>query len=184
MSELVEDEFSRPSPDMHPIPLPGETIFSYGVQLRLTLLLGNDTGSSSTMSPSTSLSDTSYTTAPVDILSSTPPTNGPTISSSPGGRAHIIPSRRTEDCGTGVGQVQSPQPVLYTPTHNNASSIFTSSEDNSEEGTQDQDGLDWEGYDSPPPLNERLAELRNERRYRLVLSHEYHPSRKLPNNRH
>lgn len=30
---------------------------------------------------------------------------------------------------------------------------------------------------SPPPENELLAQIRNERRYRLLLTHEYHPSR-------
>lgn len=32
---------------------------------------------------------------------------------------------------------------------------------------------------TPVPSNPRVAEIRNERRYRLTLQHEYHPSRKL-----
>ncbi|KAI0338659.1 hypothetical protein BDW22DRAFT_693644 [Trametopsis cervina] len=33
---------------------------------------------------------------------------------------------------------------------------------------------------TPPPSNPRIAEIRNERRYRLTLQHEYHPSLILP----
>lgn len=38
---------------------------------------------------------------------------------------------------------------------------------------------DYDGYDSPPPVNELIAEARNERRYRLLLVHDFHPSCKL-----
>ena len=34
------------------------------------------------------------------------------------------------------------------------------------------------GRHSPPPSNDILAEARNERRYRLLLEHQFHPSRK------
>lgn len=45
-------------------------------------------------------------------------------------------------------------------------------------------GLDGEEYthirmDSPPPLDEALADIKNERRYRMLLQHEFHPSRKF-----
>ena len=36
-----------------------------------------------------------------------------------------------------------------------------------------------DGYESPPPLDERMAQIKNERRYRLLLTHDYHPSRML-----
>lgn len=35
------------------------------------------------------------------------------------------------------------------------------------------------GRHSPLPSNDILAEARNERRYRLLLEHQFHPSRKL-----
>ena len=35
------------------------------------------------------------------------------------------------------------------------------------------------GRHSPPPSNDILAEARNERRYRLLLEHQFHPSRKF-----
>lgn len=43
-------------------------------------------------------------------------------------------------------------------------------------------GLDGEEYthigmDSPPPLGETLADIKDERQYRMLLQHEFHPSR-------
>jgi hypothetical protein len=51
-----------------------------------------------------------------------------------------------------------------------------------EEGERHGDLESWmddEGYESPIPVDDRVAELRNERRYRLLLAHDFHPSRKL-----
>jgi abelson tyrosine-protein kinase 1 len=36
---------------------------------------------------------------------------------------------------------------------------------------------DYDRYDSPLPVDERIAELRNERRYRYLLTHDYNASR-------
>ncbi|KAF9647369.1 hypothetical protein BDM02DRAFT_2705085 [Thelephora ganbajun] len=46
-------------------------------------------------------------------------------------------------------------------------------------------GIDGEEYthiriDSPPPLDETLANIKDERRYRMLLQHEFHPSLTLP----
>ncbi|THH14319.1 hypothetical protein EW146_g5999 [Bondarzewia mesenterica] len=35
-------------------------------------------------------------------------------------------------------------------------------------------------YDSPPPLDERMVQIRDERRYRMLLQHDYHTSLTLP----
>lgn len=73
-----------------------------------------------------------------------------------------------------------PEPVLYTPSGPNssrASSIFTSTPSLSSEEDILNIVVDYEGYDSPPPADERIADMRNERRYRLLLVHEFHPSR-------
>ncbi|CCM05813.1 uncharacterized protein FIBRA_08047 [Fibroporia radiculosa] len=40
--------------------------------------------------------------------------------------------------------------------------------------------LDPPGYQSPPPADARDAQIRNERRYRMLLQHEFHPSLTLP----
>jgi len=38
----------------------------------------------------------------------------------------------------------------------------------------------YAGYNSPPPADDIIAQIKNERRYRLLLTHEYHPSLTLP----
>ncbi|ESK86494.1 hypothetical protein Moror_9860 [Moniliophthora roreri MCA 2997] len=72
-------------------------------------------------------------------------------------------------------RIHMPEPVIYTPS---APSSATSSLFDPSTGSQSEDVED--GYDSPPPANERLAETRNERRYRMLLVHEFHPSLTLP----
>ncbi|TFK66401.1 hypothetical protein BDN72DRAFT_961779 [Pluteus cervinus] len=37
-----------------------------------------------------------------------------------------------------------------------------------------------DGYESPPPTDPVMSDIKNERRYRLLLSHEFHPSLTLP----
>lgn len=110
-------------------------------------------------------------------LSTSPGSYTTAISSSP-----PMPSFSSYGDAT-LGHLQMPEPVPYVhsvaassraPT-SKASSIFTSrtSEDGSSGIYSDQ-----AGYDSEPALDERQEEIRNERRYRMLLSHEYHPSRK------
>lgn len=36
------------------------------------------------------------------------------------------------------------------------------------------------GYESPAPIDEHVADLKNERRYRMLLQHEFHPSCAYP----
>jgi hypothetical protein len=59
--------------------------------------------------------------------------------------------------------------------------VFTT-EPESDDEDGDGDGLleVEDGHDSPVPADDRLAELRNERRYRLLLSHGFHPTCKCP----
>ncbi|KAJ7496034.1 hypothetical protein B0H11DRAFT_2001603 [Mycena galericulata] len=72
--------------------------------------------------------------------------------------------------------------VLFTPSNRNSSSI-TSSIPQLNPSEEDLNHLllgNRDGNESPPPTDDRMAELRNERRYRLLLSHEFHPSLTLP----
>ena len=75
------------------------------------------------------------------------------------------------------GDVHALHPVMFTPSLNasRSSSIFTTAPESASEDGNAQ--LDYGGYDSPPPATERLAELRNKRRYRMLLAHDFHPSR-------
>jgi abelson tyrosine-protein kinase 1 len=68
--------------------------------------------------------------------------------------------------------------VLFTPSNRN-SSFVASSLPLLNASEEDRNHLllgNRDGNDSPPPLDDRMAQLRNERRYRLLLSHEFHPS--------
>ncbi|EMD32697.1 hypothetical protein CERSUDRAFT_143220 [Gelatoporia subvermispora B] len=54
-------------------------------------------------------------------------------------------------------------------------SVFDSSDSQSENGFMIESG-----YESPPPVDPHVEETRNERRYRMLLQHEFHPSLTLP----
>ncbi|KAJ6461227.1 hypothetical protein C8R47DRAFT_993608 [Mycena vitilis] len=123
---------SRPSPDMHPIPLPKS---SSGKSWR-----------------------------PLPELSWPPP----------GG----LFSHREESVSS--SGTDMPEPVIYTSS-SRASSIFTpSTKSSSADDLADLMLGDISGYESPMPIDERVAEIRNERRYRLLLVHDFHPSLTLP----
>ncbi|KAH7920215.1 hypothetical protein BV22DRAFT_1098519 [Leucogyrophana mollusca] len=111
----------------------------------------------------------------------------------------VVPTHRHTHPGHGhsqdSGPMEMPMPVLYTPsrqssmpsegsgTGSSASSLFTSSPHESRADLHHHHhGVDYAGYDSPPPANERLAEGRNERRYRILArhTHEFHHSLTLP----
>ncbi|KAF8805001.1 hypothetical protein BYT27DRAFT_7193708 [Phlegmacium glaucopus] len=70
-----------------------------------------------------------------------------------------------------------PEPVIYTPVPSSRSSSIFIPLPQPEEPI---DVIDYDGYDSPPPVDEQIANIRNERRYRLLLIHDYHPSLTLP----
>ncbi|KAJ3975139.1 hypothetical protein EV361DRAFT_792931 [Lentinula raphanica] len=49
-----------------------------------------------------------------------------------------------------------------------------------DEGSGNKKIDEYDTYDSPSPANDLIAEAQNERRYRLLLVHEFHPSLTLP----
>ncbi|KAL0568180.1 hypothetical protein V5O48_013817 [Marasmius crinis-equi] len=79
-----------------------------------------------------------------------------------------------------------PEPVIYTPSAPSSatSSIFTSDPSTQSEadsiGVAYGRGLDYDGYESPPPHDTKFADARDERRYRMLLAHDFHPSLTLP----
>lgn len=144
---------SRPSPDMRPIPLP------MGTPPR-----GEGGG---------------FVDLGIPFPGSSPGTVGSSYrtarepSRSPTGPPFF---QRVEDT-VATTDIHMPEPVLYTASVNpsRASSIFVSSSSSESEG----DFVippEYDGYDSPPPANELIANMRNERRYRMLLTHEFHPS--------
>ncbi|KAH9924941.1 hypothetical protein B0H21DRAFT_886279 [Amylocystis lapponica] len=97
-------------------------------------------------------SDVSYQTANSGGASTAPPTYIPLPS--PTGSDPFLASPRT----------RSRASSLATPDSLSADGVL----------------LDFPGYESPVPQDEQRAELRNERRYRMLLQHEFHPSLTLP----
>ncbi|TFK37240.1 hypothetical protein BDQ12DRAFT_214347 [Crucibulum laeve] len=78
------------------------------------------------------------------------------------------------------GSIRMPIPVLFTPSRKGsvASSMFLPSE--SSEGDNPVTIPPYDGYDSPPPMDEHIAGIRDEKRYRMLLEHGFHPSLTLP----
>ncbi|KAJ6553853.1 hypothetical protein B0H10DRAFT_2169714 [Mycena sp. CBHHK59/15] len=92
---------------------------------------------------------------------------------------HPFLCRRLHDTVSSSG-TDAPEHVVYTSS-SRASSIFTpSTKSSSVEDLSDCLLADLGGYESPMPADERIAEIRNERRYRLLLVHDFHPSLTLP----
>ena len=85
----------------------------------------------------------------------------------------------------------SPEAVYYTPSSSRSSSLGTQESHEMEAAALEHldleiQGLESEspeeqpiGYGSPPPHDERASMMRDERRYRLLLDHSFHPSREL-----
>ena len=62
------------------------------------------------------------------------------------------------------------------PTSGQSSDSDVLSTVSTEDMNRKPDVTDHDGYDTPPD-DERIADIRDERRYRLSLIHDYHPSR-------
>ncbi|KAF9481061.1 hypothetical protein BDN70DRAFT_876798 [Pholiota conissans] len=81
-----------------------------------------------------------------------------------------VPRQETTVVNEGI---KFPEPVIYTPSTSRSSSIRIPK-------SSGRILLDESGYESAAPEDEELAQQRNERRYRILLTHEYHPSLILP----
>ena len=77
-------------------------------------------------------------------------------------------------------EIKLPEPVFFSRTGNGQSSeIVSPSLENSERSSQNTSAPTQDTHASPPPESDIIAQIRNERRYRMILTHEYHPSREL-----
>ncbi|KAF7289164.1 Protein kinase domain-containing protein [Mycena indigotica] len=142
----IEEVSSRPSPDMHPVPLPKTPPMDVPVPFPSQV-------SSTSPEPS---SMSSYHT-------------GLSHSHSPEMVAHHEDT--VSSSGTDV-----PEPVVFSATASSASSLFTPSTKSSSADDLRDLLLSQSGYESPVPMDEHVIEIRNERRYRMLLVHEFHPS--------
>ena len=71
---------------------------------------------------------------------------------------------------------------VQTPVHMSSSTSRSASTDIKTSSTlseSESPGVEIYRLQSPPPQDDLIAQRRNERRYRLCLQHEYHPSCKL-----
>ncbi|KAG6889171.1 hypothetical protein C0992_006218 [Termitomyces sp. T32_za158] len=153
---------TKPSPDMRPLPLPH----------------GTPPAPDSAFMGHMTLPDSSYgtfVTADESSLLASP------NKAHQSHREDIIPS----------GPVRMPEPVIYTPSSpSDSSASLASSLSTHTPSTSSLEDLglttpghpvsDGEGYDSPAPQDERFKLTRDERRYRLLLSLQFHPSLTLP----
>jgi hypothetical protein len=73
--------------------------------------------------------------------------------------------------------IKRPEMVIYTPANSSRSSESSIAIPSTSTEEHNNNVIDYDGYDSPPPLDERIANTWNERRYLLLLMHDYHPSR-------
>ncbi|KAK0432782.1 hypothetical protein EV421DRAFT_1457902 [Armillaria borealis] len=147
-NEGFEFRVSRPSPDMHPIPLfPGTP--------PRDLALGPLQGS-----PSSDVA--SFRTA--RDMSSSPP----------------MPSLLFQDAPMNV---HMPEPMAYissAPLSRASSTAESTTPSTQSEDESIRNMMEYDGYDSPPVADKRISEARDERRYRLLLTHKFHPSLTLP----
>ncbi|KAJ7781563.1 hypothetical protein B0H16DRAFT_1819089 [Mycena metata] len=150
--EVENASASRPSPDMRPVPLPKTPPMD----------VPSFPFPAKNVSPEPTSSMESYHT----VSQSWPPSGSGLFSH----REESVSSSGTD----------MPEPVVYTSS-SRASSIFTpSTKSSSVDDLTDFLLADYGGYESPMPADEQIAEIRNERRYRLLLAHEFHPSLTLP----
>jgi len=76
------------------------------------------------------------------------------------------------------GDNKTSEPVIYTPGPSQISSRRSSAILHPPHPDEERMTIvDLDGYESPPPIDERTGQIKNERRYRLLLTHDYHPSR-------
>ena len=70
--------------------------------------------------------------------------------------------------------IGTPETVFYTPVSSRSSTMRVHRSEDHVPPAPVHDG-----YDSPPPINKIAAQRRTEGRYRMLLTHDFHPSRKL-----
>lgn len=90
------------------------------------------------------------------------------------------PTPRVEEEIISNESLSMPQPVLYKPSYPPSSTTSSYASSTELDSDEDIDGPRHDRYDSPTPQDHTAVESRNERRYRLLLNHKFHPSLTLP----
>ncbi|KAJ7079089.1 hypothetical protein B0H15DRAFT_520827 [Mycena belliarum] len=165
---------SRPSPDMHPIPLPSDFLPSNSGSFPFH-------GVSSPYSPVTNSTATNSLDTSFDTTQETSQSSYDSVEANLSDFLIPAPLSYQEDT-VATPRIHMRKEVFFTPANRN-SSLSASSIPQLNPSEEDLRHLllgSRDGNDSPPPANDYMAQIRNERRYRLLLSHEFHPSLTLP----
>ncbi|CAL1697553.1 unnamed protein product [Somion occarium] len=86
-----------------------------------------------------------------------------------------------EDASSHIGSTtQGQHSHHHSPVKSRSSSLFIHTPSTESEYEFHHEHVAESGYQSPPPVDDNIAEARNERRYRMLLQHEFHPSLTLP----
>jgi hypothetical protein len=86
-----------------------------------------------------------------------------------------IPNSQHRESTVVTPNIKMPEPVIYTPgPSSRSSSVFIPVGLSS--GEHGINIISNDAYDPPPPMDERIVEIMNERRYRLLLTHGFNPS--------
>lgn len=170
----LETPSAQTSPDMRPVPLP--------ILPREWSLSDSREGDWLTYDDFVSSADTTTTT--LDFEDS-PSSTDESYKTAAGGltpdptdpKIHI-----ENDFNAVPGNPDSPVQEHHSPEHTRTkpsreSSLFTSPF-GTDSYVDDRDDIHYmSGWESPAPTDDRTAAAKNERRYRMLLQHEFHPSR-------
>ncbi|KAJ3573275.1 hypothetical protein NP233_g2522 [Leucocoprinus birnbaumii] len=92
-----------------------------------------------------------------------------------------LPHRETSVPTT---EIKFPEPYIYTPTVSRQSTVLVSPTSESSEGSRSSNEIPptpiYNTHTSPPPESDIITQIRDERRYRMILTHDYNPSLVLP----
>lgn len=154
--ELDQAPPASPSPDMRPKDLPAFLAGSDGHTLR-------ECGSSD-ITFTFIKSQTFFVAADVLV--------GALMSDAIGASLRRVEHERPHRESTVGSGITFPEPVIYTPATSRTSSIHLIERQEAEPIPSPPD----DGYESPAPMDEKAADAKNERRYRLLLTHNFHPS--------
>lgn len=185
------DHVSRPSPDMKPVPMfvgPPRTYKS----CLLFCGMADD--------PNT-VRDSALETSPAPSTTATDgtPPSFRTAQDASGITPSLSKVSHREDT-VSFSNIQMPEPVFYTPSSQDpvletfdtlsashtfkvtapssrASSLFTHTPSSPSEENSGGDHIpEYDGYASPPPAHEWIADKKHEQRYRILLTHQFHRS--------
>ncbi|CAK5265672.1 unnamed protein product [Mycena citricolor] len=146
-----EDRLSRQSPDMHPISTLGDPSRAFSIAGALPFLTRSSTPSTGTNSVNTSFHTAQLEESFADVS-----------------LEETVPSQTSSHS----------EEILFTPSHGD--SVATEVSSSTDDTSNTLSSVPDDEEKAFVPTDPRTMELWNERRYRLLLNHDFHPSLTLP----